>query len=309
MKCTNCGSEIAPNQAFCSTCGTPVPRQVNQFQGGAVNQNLGGQPGNFPPPPPRKGHGATIAVILITLLLIAGIIVGAVLIIMNMSEDDSSSSSSSKKKNNTLAENVINLVDDGNNVTNNDTNNVTNNTITVNPGGGNTSGYSVTAGGFTVKVPYEYVYEVQGNVIAISDENETMLINMSIAEKPYSSVIANKATLESNMRSYGATLNKSEEKTIDGVQCLVYETVIGGQNELFAYIRINSMYTACCEIVNADLTTYDYNVLKKAIPIVTSAVKSTSTTDSSSSSSSSSSTGNTTNIKSKADIDLQKIVE
>lgn len=307
MKCTNCGSEIAPGQAFCSTCGTPVPKQ-QPAQGGAVNQNLGGQV-EFNPPP-KKRVGASILVIIITLLIIAGIIVGAVLLINNIREDDDSSSSSSSRKKNNNDDDDDNLIDNslGNKVTNNVVNNVTNNVInnTVTPSG-NTSGYTVNVGSFVVKVPTNYIYKVSGDTVAMTNEDDTLLIRMQIKESPYSSIVAQKDELGNRMRSSGATINKMEEKTINGTQCLVYEITESGESYIIALVRINSMYTALCEVIRDDYTTYDYDGLKDAISVALTAEKSTSTTTTTTDSSNS--TANTSNMETKSKLDLNTVVE
>lgn len=314
MKCTNCGSEIAPNQAFCSTCGTPVPRQVNKVQGGAVNQNLGGGSGFPPPPPPRKKGGVPIWVFLITILLIVAIMLGVYFLVIrdSDSDDDSSSkSSSSRKKNNNddddEDDNRSSRNNKLNNVTNNNTNNSSGNTTNTPPTSNNGSNYTVAVGGFVVKVPDTYVYQTSTDTLAIMDEDETMLIRMNIIETPYSAFVPRKDEFASKLRESGLTVSKVEEKTIDGTQCMAYEVSESGQNLIVAVIRVNSMYTAVCEIVNADYTTYDYNILEKAVSIAKTAEKSSSTTTTTTSPSSNTTT--TTNLETKSKIDLEKIFE
>ena len=314
MKCTNCGSEIAPNQAFCSTCGTPVPRQVNQVQGGPVNQNLGGQ--GFPPPPPpsRKKGGVPIWAFLITILLIVAIMLGVYFLVLrdSDSDDDSSSkSSSSRKKNNNDEEDDDNNTSKNNTSKNNTTNNSTNNSsgnTTVTPSSNNSSSsYTVAVGDFVIKVPDTYIYETSADTIAIVDEEETMLIQMAIKEAPYSTVVTKKDEIASKMRETGATVTNVQEKTINGTQCLTYEVSESGENYIYAVIRVNSMYSAVCVLMNADYTTYDYNILEKAVQIAITAEKSSSTTTTTTSPSSNNPT--TTNLKTKSTIDIDKILE
>lgn len=313
MKCTNCGSEIAPNQAFCSTCGTPVPRQVNQVQGGAVNQNLGGQ--GFPPPPPQKKGGVPIWVFLITILLIVAILLGVYFLVLRDSDSDddsSSSSSSSRKKNDSDDEDDDDNKSSKNNTTNNTSNNTANNSTGNNtytpPSSDSGSSFTVAVGGFTVKVPDNYIYQVSDNMIKIGDENDTILIHMMIQETPYSSIVSRKDELASKIRTNGATVSKVEEKTINGTQCIAYEVTEAGQNYVLAVVRVNSMYTAVCEVINADYTTYDYNALGTAVSIATTAEKSSSTTTTPTAPSSNNN-NTTTNLESKTTIDIKNILE
>ena len=313
MKCTNCGSEIAPNQAFCSTCGTPVPRQVNQVQGGAVNQNLGGQ--GFPPPAPQKKGGVPIWVFLITILLIVAILLGVYFLVLRDSDSDddsSSSSSSSRKKNDSDDEDDDDNKSSKNNTTNNTSNNTANNSTGNNtytpPSSDSGSSFTVAVGGFTVKVPDNYIYQVSDNMIKIGDENDTILIHMMIQETPYSSIVSRKDELASKIRTNGATVSKVEEKTINGTQCIAYEVTEAGQNYVLAVVRVNSMYTAVCEVINADYTTYDYNALGTAVSIATTAEKSSSTTTTPTAPSSNNN-NTTTNLESKTTIDIKNILE
>lgn len=301
MKCTKCGSEVAPNQAFCSTCGTPVKQQP--AQGGAVNQNLGGQV-EFNQPPKKK-VGASILAIVIALLLIAAIIVGTVFLINKIKEDDdSSSSSSSRKKNNTDEDddddNIIN-----NTISNNVKNDITNNTVTPS---GNTSVYTVNFGSYTIKIPTDFIYKVSGNIVAITDEAETKLIRIQVNETPFSQMVSNKEQYVSKMRESGVSVNKVEEKTINGTQCLVFEITESGDNYIVAAVRINSMYTAICTIINEDYTTYDYDTLKTAISMAVTVEKSTGSTTTTTTTSNNN-TANTSNMESKIKLDFDSIFE
>lgn len=308
MKCTKCGSELAPNQAFCSTCGTPVPKQQdNQVNGGAINQNLGGQQSYTPPP--RKKVGAAIWVILITILLIVAIVVGAVLIIKNVTDDDSSSTSSSRKKNND---------DDENNSSKNSSKNKNNNTNTNNSSSKNTvsnsltnttktpttsskSTYNVVLGSYVVKVPSNYKYELQGNTIYMTNEADTLLINMEIEEYPYSTVVAKKSEFTELMKQGGATIVKEEEKTINGTRCIVYEATLSGENFIIALVDVGSKYTALVQVVKDDYKTYDYDGLEDAVSIAASVEKSTGSTTTTTDSSKS---ATSTNLKSNNSLNL-----
>ena len=313
MKCTNCGSEIAPNQAFCSTCGTPVPRQVNQVQGGAVNQNLGGQ--GFPPPPPQKKGGVPIWVFLITILLIVAILLGVYFLVLRNSDSDddsSSKSSSSRKKNDTDDEDDDDNKSSKNNTSKNNTSNNTENNSSGNTtytpsSNDSSSSYTVAVGSFTVKIPDNYIYQTANDRVAIADEEDTMLITMEFEEIPYSTIVSKKDEVAGKFREAGATVSKVEEKTVNGTQCIVYEVSESGQNYIIAVVRVNSMYSAVCEVVNADYTTYDYNILGKAVSIATTAEKSSSTTTTTTAPSSNNTT--TTNLESKSTIDLKNILE
>lgn len=309
MKCTNCGSEVAPNQSFCSTCGTPVAKETNYVHGNNINQNLGGQ-ADFQPP--RKKGGVPIWVFLITILLIIAIILGAYFLIVNISDsdDDSSSSSSSRKKNNSDDDDDDD--DDYNksvkNSSSNKYSNNTNSNNTINrPTSDSNSTYTVPVGSFTLKIPTNYIYKVSGETVSIADEADTVLIRMQIKEAPYSTIVTQKDALASKMRESGAVVSKVEEKTINGTQCVVYEITESGQNFIMALVKINSMYTALCEIGSDDVTKYDYDGLENAISIAKTAEKSSGTTSTTTPNNNSSAT--TSNLEFKSSIDLNNLIE
>jgi len=290
MKCTNCGSEIAPNQSFCTKCGTPVSAMKAQVQ-----QNpAGGQGFNNPPPPPpppqppKKG-GVPIWAFLITILLVVAIMLGVYFFVLRDSDGDSDSeskTSSSRKNNNDDENDVDNNVtnnSNSNNTTNNTTNNTINNTTGNNGTGGSSSQYKVTAGNYVFKVPDDLLYQVgTGNKITIKDKYSSWLVDLEAMELSYTALVAGKEELTSQIRQRGITVNKVEEKTIKGVQCIVMELTYSGKNFIGAFIRANSTTVVSAEVVASDATKYDYNALETIIPVATSVEKnaqsSTSTT-------------------------------
>ena len=132
-------------------------------------------------------------------------------------------------------------------------------------------------------------------------------MNIQFKEIPYTSIASKKEESANTIREAGATVSKIEEKMINGTQCIVYEVSASGQNYLIAVVRVNSMYSAICEVVNADYTTYDYNALANAVAIAITAEKSSSTTNATTAPSSNS--NRTTNIKINSTIDIDKIIE
>ena len=279
MKCSKCGSEIAPGQSFCTICGTPVNQVKNEVRQEVKkkvrNQNLGGQ-GFPPPPPPRKKSGVPVWAFILTILLVIVIMVGIFFIINTLSDsDDSSSTSSSRKKNDDNEENEDN--NSKNNGFDNYTNNTTNNTVTPS-GNGSGSTYKVPVDNFTVKVPDKYVYEVNSSTgtTSIGDESGTWIAHMAIKEKAYSTM--DSKSFASFFTQKGYSVDKQEERTINGTQVYVLEvSSTAGEKEIFAIVRINSMYTAAIEIVNKDYTKLNYDALNIAVSIVQTAEKSSTT--------------------------------
>lgn len=294
MKCIKCGGEILPGQAFCTTCGTPVQQQVNNVQGEKVNQNLGGQ-GAYTPPPKKKG--APVIAIILILILVAVIIVGAIFMVKIIvdNSDSSTSTSSSRKKNNTS--------DDDDVIDNSIGNKVTNNTVSGNGGNEGSSKNNVVFNGFSIKVPNNLVYEISGDTISITDKADTFLINMQLKDIPFSSISAQKDAFADKMREMGVTVSKVEEKMINGNQCLIYEITESESNSIMALVRVNTKYTALCQVVDADYTTYNYKRLEDAVSIAITAEE----TSSSASATTSSEGAIQTNIKTNSSINYDEI--
>lgn len=278
MKCTNCGSEIAPNQSFCSRCGTPVSAMKSQNVGGQQDFN---NPPPPPPPPPVRKSGVPIWAFIITILLIVAIMLGVYFFVLRDkedSDDDSSSkSSSSRNKNdeNNTSNDVLN-----NTIENNTTNNTTN-TISNNGGNRGSNSYSkVVVGNYTYKIPDDLVYQLgTENYIDVTDKSLTWQGRMEVYENtPYTVFATKKEDLANKLRQGGWEINKVEEKNISGVQGIVIEAKYSGKNFLCAYFRMGASNVVAVMLANSDYTTYDYNGLNILASVVSSIEKNSQTT-------------------------------
>ncbi|MBR2705248.1 MAG: zinc ribbon domain-containing protein [Clostridia bacterium] len=260
MKCSKCGNEILPGQAFCTTCGTPVSQMQNEAKSEVKNQNLRQ---DFIPP--KKKSGMPVWAILLILILVIVIVVGICIIVITLvNADDDSGSSKKKHSSNDIANETTNSV----------TNNITNNTIPNNKDKKNKKVISVNDG-FVAKIPEDYKYKMSTEGVSITDKDETMLINLQVKEHPYSTVVARKDELANILRNGGSTISKMEEKVINGTSCLVYEVSVTGYNSIIALVKIDASNTAIVEVIDADYTTYNYSNLEKAVEIAVTAEKST----------------------------------
>ena len=101
MKCKNCGAELEPDSAFCTTCGSPVtndtcPRCGEPLEEGSVFcQNCGEPIGGHEPPARKtqksggKGHGALIGVLSGVIVLLLAVAAAIVLDTMGIIDIDS----------------------------------------------------------------------------------------------------------------------------------------------------------------------------------------------------------------------------
>lgn len=291
MNCKKCGSPLTENDNFCKGCGTPVNEINSVPQEQNLNQNINTQNNNGMGTPVNnypqysqpvsnsqpisyeqpKGNGSFkyVAVCIIA----AAIVVAMVIYVM------------SGKNNNEL-----------NNGTNDNTNNQTTNTENNNNSNNNVTStsntYKANYNGFTFSIPDDLIYEIDYDELLLTDESNTWLAEIAIGEGSFSQLQANKIYLQTQLQSSGGTFTPAVEKTYRGVNFITLEGSLSGTNAIFAFARANSMYYMVIVVYNIS-NTYDYSILEKVAPVISSANYN----------------GYTTNIENKIKVNLDSISE
>lgn len=282
MNCKKCGFILTPADQFCKNCGEPVnaqptPNMVNNGvdMNNPVQQpvqnptpNVGMptpsiqpdmttpvQPMNnvqtpfpAPAPAPKKSNKALIFIILgvvVVGLVVAGVIFGPKLF------GGSSNGGSGTEP-------------------------------TTNNGGGtttppSTTSYKVNYGGFDIKIPGDYVYKDNGTSLFIGDEQGTWGAYLTIGEGSYAQVKSNMATMQSFFQQKGYTASAAKTGTYGGSEFVTCEIVASGNSALIGYTKITSMHIAVIEAYDVS-NEYNYDILEKLAPIISTAEASTSAT-------------------------------
>lgn len=280
MYCKKCGSLLAENDQFCKNCGTAVNQisvpnintvgndmnhvaptnNMSSSTGQPMNNNMNNEPawGNgYNSSPtynqmPQKNNGNT-KFIIIGIVIAFAIFAGIIIVgMLNGKENDSNLGF-----------------------------------------GGNTSKstYNVKFKGFTFSIPEDYIYEeADDETLLIGDELGTWVVQIELVEGSFAQLQTNKSQLQSALQKNGFTSSIAEEKTIGGVDFITLEISESGTNAIVALARANSMYFLCAIAFNQD-NDFDYSLLEKIAPVVSSA----------------SYTGETTNMESNTKIDMTSI--
>lgn len=276
MKCLKCGNELGANDMFCPVCGTPVQksneevksqntyRPVNQQAnyGAQTNQqpNYGGQANQYGQQYGRSRNTSDIIKICVTTILAIIILVCLFMIAkatlkgnnkdnINTSNDNSLTTSNTTNGNGTLQQ--VSSVSTS-----------------------KSNSYKVSYNGFKLYIPDKLTYEMDylNDAINIGDTDSTWVAQLAIVEGSYKEVKQKKNYISAMAtQAYpGITVSNVTVEKIDGVEYILIECSMYGVNMLMGYAELNSMYTACFELVNEN-NDFDRSVLKNISPIISNA--------------------------------------
>lgn len=271
MNCKKCGFLLAENDQFCKNCGETVNSPINNMgaQSSVEQNNVGAFPqpntvsaqpinnaqssfvmnnnqpgtqnGNIPvynnqSTNKQSNSGKYIAIGLVAVVIIAAVVL-TVSMLMN------------KKVGN-----------DGNDV--------------KDKGGSTTttaaSSYKVTFDDFVFEIPDNLIYQESDGQLAIGDEEGTWSAAILTLEGSFTTLLANKNQIQSNMINNGYTASAAVEKTLGGLKFITLEVLASGESTLVAYTKLNAMNIAIITMVNAN-NDFDYKLLEDLAPIIKSA--------------------------------------
>lgn len=289
MNCKKCGSPLTENDQFCKSCGTaanetsvlntdmvgndmnystptnnmsspagqPMNSSINNGMNNSTNSGPAWANSYYSQPTynqmPQKNNGNTKFIIIGIVIAVA---IFAGIIIVGMFSGD----------------------------------NETLNGGTSSTGGVSKSTYNVKFKGFTFSISDNLIYEEGDGVLMIGDELGTWAAQIELEQGSFAQLQANKSQLQSIMQQSGFTSSVAQEKTIGGVNFITLEISASGTNAIAALAKANSMYFICVTAYNQD-NDFDYSLLEKIAPVVSSA----------------SYTGETTNMESNTKIDMSGI--
>ena len=139
--------------------------------------------------------------------------------------------------------------------------------------------YKVNFKNFQFSIPDDLVYEVQNDYLLIGDAEGTWVADLELGQGSFSQIKAKKNQLATLLKQSGFKSSSDViEKTINGLDYVLMEGSMSGQNLIVGYTKINSMYFAAVSAYNLD-NEFDYSILEKVSTIINSASYSESTSN------------------------------
>lgn len=272
MKCLKCGNELGENDKFCPVCGTPA-KEVNEAiknqntytYDRPVNQqiNYEGQANNYGQQYGKSKNTNTNDIVKICLITIIVLVILGVLFIIGKT---------AIKVVDEIIGNV-NLSDDYS-TTKPDTSTSGTVTSTSSVSTSKSNSYKVSYGGFKLYIPDTLIYEMDyiNDAINIGDLESTWIAQLGIRQGSFQQIKQNKSYLSSYLMQElsGATVSNATVETINGVEYVLLECNVAGTNIILGYAGLNSMYSACFEIMNEN-NDFDRNIIKNLSSIISSA--------------------------------------
>lgn len=278
MKCLKCGNELGANDMFCPACGTPVKktneevknqntynydRSVNQQANyGAQTNKYSNQYANqYGQQYGRSRNASDIIKICVTTGLVFIILVCIFLIGKAIFNGNNKINNTNTSKDNSVT-----------------TSNIINGSGTLQPvssvSTSKANSYKVSFNGFKLYISDKLTYEMDylNDAINIGDTDSTWVAQLTIVEGSYKEVKQKKNYISTMAtQAYpGITVSNVTVEKIDGVEYILIECSMYGVNMLMGYAELNSMYTACFELVNEN-NDFDRSVLKNISPIISNA--------------------------------------
>ena len=126
--------------------------------------------------------------------------------------------------------------------------------------------YTVNLGGYTFRVPNEYVSEVDTDGLLLGDSGNTWMGSIQIVDSNYTDVKSKLDEVKANIEASGYIVNEASIKTIAGTEVLAYTVSYAGTVSVVGYAKLDSSHIIACIGANVN-NTADYDVLSKTIAV------------------------------------------
>ena len=138
--------------------------------------------------------------------------------------------------------------------------------------------YKTKIGNFTFEIPEDYMYQNINDGLYICDYQETWATFILPTQGSYEMLKANMNMIKETLNNSGITASEPQVKTIGGIEFILLECSMEGENIVFAYTKANSSYVFGIEAYSID-NNFDYSGLENIIRVLQSAEYSTSKTN------------------------------
>lgn len=103
------------------------------------------------------------------------------------------------------------------------------------------STYKVQVGGYTVEVPDTYIYEEINGELAVGDQASTWASRIKFDKGNFSQILGMKAVLQKKWQeNLGVTVSEPVEKTVGGVESLIFNIYDGGQKMILVVSKVDA---------------------------------------------------------------------
>ncbi len=280
--CRNCGCPLKLEDRFCKNCGMavgntqvlnndsnqgmtnpnndynawqnnqsmPVQQNMNQSNQPVPNNNYNpyqNNPNNYRNSIPKNKTNSTGKYIIIG--LVAFVLVGiAVYLILTMQNDNSRYTPSTPTTKTTP-------------------------TTPTTPTTQTNTTKTISYGGFTFKIPSNYISDTSSDGLTISDSSDTWAILLEVIPGDYNKLINNRNTVISGIKStcQDCVVSTYDQKVYSGMNCITMETTKQGYKMLLGYVKANSSKIFVVNALN-QANTYDYDLFAKAVEILKTGV-------------------------------------
>lgn len=294
MNCTKCGAPLNGNDAYCQNCGSPINNNSNfsenqvsennnegfsanqqngnlnngfpqnqqngNFNNGFFQNQMNGNNGGFNPSSSFNGSfqnsNNNKMIIIVGTIVIA--IVVALLFIFVFNKDSSNNNPSNNG---------------GSQVSNGGTGSSQGNSGTAQP---ISNTYKSTIGDYEVDVPTELRFEKETNSTMFYDSTNIWATNIYVANNSYDTYRANFDTIKTSAEENGIPISNLRETSENGVKFITFEVIENGYEVLYGITKADNNNSFMMVVVNSE-GGYDYSIIKKFAPILSSAKKSTNT--------------------------------
>ncbi len=121
---------------------------------------------------------------------------------------------------------------------------------------------------YSFSIPDNYTYEVNDNVLMITDSS-TWAANIQIIDKKYSDILLIKKNIKYRLEEYGYAVNNMYEINYKNNNFLVVEIVGAKTRRMLFYAKLNNSNTYVIEFIS-NLDSIDYTIVDNVIPVLNS---------------------------------------
>ena len=230
---------------------------LNDYNQQPINTNPNGSNGYNQSPIKQNFNLKNNKNLFIIIGVVAIVLLMIILFLVGNNKDDNTSNNNNNNQVNENNNNNNNQSDNNSNEDDEEETNVSK------------SNYKVSYKGFDLEIPDNLIYYNKNDSLYISDEADTWLVVFDVTEGSFDKLRTNKSQLKIAYEQSGFEASDAVEKTYNGINYIISEISLGGDNVLSAYAKVNSMYVAGLNVYTQN-NDFDYSLLESFSSIISS---------------------------------------